>query len=83
MPGGRRITGLGVKGNSTCFFGVIGNCGAAAEPLLVVPKLLEVVLSSRGDAPGAAEGGGIAAADAAVLAAAVLFSPAAAGCGSC
>ena len=72
-----------LKATPLAFFGIIGNCGAAAEPLLVVPKLLEVVLSSRGDAPGTAAGGGIAAADAAVLAAAVLFSPAAAGCGSC
>ena len=85
MPGGRRTTGvMGVKGNcSGLCFEVIGNCGAAAAPLLVVLELLEVVLSSRGDAPGTAAGGGIAVADAAVLAAAVLFSPAAAGCGSC
>ena len=71
---------------------LLGCCGAAAaplvhesEPLECVLEVLEVgvMLSSRGDARGAAACGGIAAADAAVLTAAVLFAPAAAGCGSC
>ena len=88
MPGGRSITGLGVK----------GNCGAGQLLLVVlelVALLLLEVLSSRGDGAAAAGTAGLVELVAAALlaaavlfGAAVLFSPSAvlfgaAGVGSC